>query len=199
MIIGLYRPGTSPLHRLPAGVKLASLGLGVGVLFTLEDPRWLTVAAAVVLALYAVARIPPRAAWAQLRPVLWFAVFLFVVQTLLTDWGSALALVVRLVLAVAVAAVVTLTSKVGAMLDVVERMLGPLRRVGVRPERVGLVLALAIRGVPVVAGVVGTVREAHRARGAGGPPWRLLIPVLVRVLRHADQLADALTARGADD
>lgn len=196
---GLYRPGSTPLHRAPAGLKLALLAVGVTGLLTLDEPRAMAVGAVVVLGLYAVARIPPRMAAAQLRPLLWFAVFLFVVQALLTDWRGALVLVVRLGLAVALAALVTLTTRVSAMLDVVEALLGPLRRFGVRPDRVGLVLALTVRGVPVVAGVVQTVRDAHRARGAAGPPWRLLVPVLVRVLRHADALADALTARGVDE
>lgn len=196
---GLYLPGSTPLHRAPAGLKLAVLAVAVGGLLTLDDPRALAAVAAVVLTLYVVARVPPRTAAAQLRPLLWFAVFLFVVQALLTDWLGAAALVVRLVLAVALAALVTLTTRVSAMLDVVEALLGPLRRFGVRPDRVGLVLALAIRGVPVVAGVVATVRDAHRARGAGGPLWRLFTPVLIRVLRHADALGEALTARGAED
>lgn len=196
---GLYLPRRTPLHRATAGLKLALLAVGVGGLLTLDDLRWLAVAGMFVIGLYAVARVPPRVAAQQLRPLLWFAAFLFVVQTLLTDWLGAAALVLRLVLAVALAALVTLTTRVSAMLDVVEALLGPWRRVGVRPERVGLLLALTIRGIPVVAGVVGTVRDAHRARGAGGPPWRLLVPVLVRVLRQADALSDALIARGADD
>lgn len=198
-MIGLYLPGRTPLHRAPAGLKLALLAVGVGGLLTVDDLWWLAVTGVLVLGLYAVARVPPRVAAQQLPPLLWFAAFLFVVQTLLTDWMGAAALVLRLVLAVALAALVTLTTRVSAMLDVVEALLAPVRRFGVRPERVGLVLALTIRGIPVVAGVVGTVRDAHRARGAGGPPWRLLVPVLVRVLRQADALSDALIARGADD
>lgn len=198
-MIGLYLPGRTPLHRAPAGLKLALLGLGVGGLLALDDLRWLALAGMLVIGLYAVARVPPRVAAQQLRPLLWFAAFLFVVQSLLTDWLGAAALVLRLVLAVALASLVTLTTRVSAMLDVVEVLLGPSRRFGVQPERVGLVLALTIRGVPVVAGVLGTVRDAHRARGAGGPPWRLLVPVLVRVLRQADALSDALIARGVDD
>lgn len=198
-MIGLYRPGSSLLHRAPAGLKLVVLAAAVVALLTVDDPRRLAVAAVVVAVLYAVARIPPRVAAAQLRPMLWFAAFLLVVQTVLTDWTTAVGLVARLVLVVSLAALVTLTTRVTAMLDVVEAGLQPLRHVGVRPRRVGLVLALTIRAVPVIARVVGTVRDAHRARGGSGPPWRLLVPVLVRVLRQADALSEALVARGLDD
>lgn len=197
--IGLYRPGSSALHRLPAGVKLAGLAVGVLLLLRAGRPVTLAVAAAVVVALFAFARVPVVVALAQLRPLLWFAVLLLTVQWLLTDLGTASSLVVRLALTFALAALVTLTTRVTAMLDVLERVLGPLRRFGVSPERVGLVLALTIRGVPVVAAIVVTVRDAQRARGVGGRPWQLLVPVVVRVLRYADALGDALVARGVDD
>ncbi|MEJ7705163.1 MAG: energy-coupling factor transporter transmembrane component T [Geodermatophilaceae bacterium] len=140
-----------------------------------------------------------RLALAQVRPLLWFAVFLLVLQALLTDWQRAVSVVLTLVLGVALAGLVTLTTRVSAMLDVVEALLGPLGRFGVRPDRVGLVLALAVRGVPVIAGIAGTVRDAHRARGSTVAPWAVLVPVVVRVLRHADSLGDALAARGVDD
>ena len=197
--VGLYHPGTSVLHRLPAGAKLAGLAAGITVLLLLEDLRWLGAAATAIVVLHAVARVPARLAIAQVRPLLWFVIFLLAVQLLLTDWQGALSVVLTLVLSVALAGLVTLTTRVSAMLDVVESLLGPLRRVGVRPDRVGLVLALTVRGVPVIAGIAGTVRDAHRARGATLRPWALLVPVLVRVLRHADALGDALAARGADD
>lgn len=197
--LGLYQPGTSVLHRLPAAVKLAGLAVVITGLLVLGDLRWLAPAAAGIAGLYAVARIPARLALAQVRPLLWFGGVLLVVQLLLTDWQHAVAVVLTLVSGVALAGLVTLTTRVGAMLDVVERLLGPLRRVGVRPDRVGLVLALTVRGVPLIAGIAGTVRDAHRARGVTGRPWALLVPVVVRVLRHADTLGDALAARGLDD
>lgn len=195
---GLYHPGTTMLHRLPAGVKLAGLAAGITVVLLL-DRRWLPAAGGGIGILYAAARIPPRLALAQVRPLLWFAVFLLVLQALLTDWQRAVSVVLTLVLGVALAGLVTLTTRVSAMLDVVEALLGPLGRFGVRPDRVGLVLALAVRGVPVIAGIAGTVRDAHRARGSTVAPWAVLVPVVVRVLRHADSLGDALAARGVDD
>ncbi|MBA3524796.1 MAG: energy-coupling factor transporter transmembrane protein EcfT [Geodermatophilaceae bacterium] len=197
--LGLYLPGSSLLHRLPAGVKLSALGVGVLALLWADRPVVLTGAAGLVVTLFAVARVPVSTAVAQLRPLFWFAIVLFGLQLLLTDLPTAAGVITRMVLTVALAALVTLTTRVTAMLDVLERVLGPLRWFGVSPERVGLVLALTIRGVPVVAGIVTTVRDAHRARGAGSWPWQLLVPVLVRVLRYADALGDALVARGFDD
>lgn len=196
---GLYLPGTSALHRAPAAGKLAGLAAAVVVLLALDGLPWLLVAAVVVAGLYALAGVPWRVAGAQLRPLLWFALVVLLLQLVLAGWAVAVATVLTFTLAVALAALVTLTTRVSAMLDVAERGLGPLRRVGVDPARVALVLALAIRGVPLIAGTVRTVREAQQARGITRNPLVLLVPVLVRVLRQADTLGEALAARGVDD
>ena len=62
-----------------------------------------------------------------------------------------------------------------------------------------VLVALGIRCVPVVIGLAEEVRDAQRARGLGASPRAFAVPLLVRSLRHADALGEALTARGADD
>ena len=74
-----------------------------------------------------------------------------------------------------------------------------LRLVRVDPERIGLLLALSIRSVPVVLTMAEQVRDAQRARGLRASPRAYAVPLLIRTLRHADRLGEALIARGADD
>jgi biotin transport system permease protein len=106
---------------------------------------------------------------------------------------------VWLVVAVALAALVTLTTPMTALLDTIERAAQPLRVVGLDARRVGLVVSLAIRSVPVVADLAAEVRDARRARGAEGS-WRAFaVPFVVRSVRHADRLGQALAARGVGD
>jgi biotin transport system permease protein len=85
----------------------------------------------------------------------------------------------------------------------VERVCAPLARVGVSPGRIGLVLAMALRFIPLLAERAARVREAHAARGGSLRGVRgtaaLVVPLLVQVLRLADAVAEALDARGADD
>ncbi|BDZ56033.1 hypothetical protein GCM10025870_31060 [Agromyces marinus] len=104
----------------------------------------------------------------------------------------------RLVIAVALAAVYTLTTTVTATLDAVQLLLRPFAR-WVDPDRIGLALALAIRCVPLLADLVREVLDARRARGAEGSPTAFAVPVMVRTLRTADRLGEALMARGVDD
>ncbi|WP_174188329.1 energy-coupling factor transporter transmembrane component T family protein [Nocardia barduliensis] len=199
-MIGLYRPGNSPLHRMPAGVKLALLLVSiVATTVFVRSPAHVLVATAVVSGLFAAAGIPWRVALEQLRPLVWMVLLIAAFQVLITSPARAAVVCGVLVLSVAPAALFTLTTRVTDMLDAVTRWLGPLRRVGVDPERIGLLLALAIRCVPLLAGIVHDVAEARRARGLQWSMTALVTPVLVRALRTADAMGDALAARGVDD
>jgi biotin transport system permease protein len=198
-MIGLYRPGRSVLHRISAGWKLVGMLLAVTGILLLKAPWQLAIAAAVVGGGYALARIPARVAWEQLWPMRWFIALIVIFQLIFADWERAVMISGTLLLTVAVAALVTLTTRVTAMLDVCQRLLRPLRRVGVDPDRVGLLLALTIRCIPLLVGIVQDVAEARKARGAGFSLRAMAAPAVVRALRSADAMGDALIARGVDD
>jgi biotin transport system permease protein len=199
-MLSLYRPGTSLVHRARAGLKLAALAaLGTG-LFAV--PRIEVVVAALTGVLAAgllVARLPAGVLWAQVRPVWLLLTGLFVFHLLLTDLLTGAVAVLRLLTLVLAAAVVTATTRVTALVAVVEWLLRPLEVVGVRPARVGLMVAMTLRFIPVVAERAARIREAQAARGASGVRLGLLVPLLIQVLQLAATLGEALDARGADD
>jgi biotin transport system permease protein len=197
--LGLYRPGTSLLHRMPAGVKLAGM-VCAGIGSVLLDEVWqVGVALAGVLTAYAVARIPLRTALAQLRPLVWIAGAAAVFHVVVSGWQRAVVVLGVLAVLVLLAALVTLTTRTTAMVDAIVAACRPLRRLGVDPERVGLLLALGVRSVPVVVGLAEEVREAQLARGLTSSPRAFAVPLIVRSLRHADALGEALVARGVED
>jgi biotin transport system permease protein len=199
-MIGVYRPGDSLLHRIPAGAKLVLLLVAiVATTLFVRTPLHVLLAAAVAAGLFAVAKVPWRVALAQLRPLVWMVLLIGAFQVLITSPARAAVVCGVLVVSVALAALFTLTTRVTDMLDAVTRRLGPLRRVGIDPERIGLLLALAIRCVPLLTGIVHDVAEARRARGLQWSMTALVTPVLVRALRTADAMGDALAARGVDD
>ncbi|NLU81445.1 energy-coupling factor transporter transmembrane protein EcfT [Rhodococcus sp. HNM0569] len=185
---------------MPAGVKVAALIAAIVTISVFVRAPWqLVPAAAVVAAAFACAKVPAGVAARQLRPVLWMILVVFVFQLVFTGWARAVVVCGVLLLAVAGAALVTLTTRVSDMLDAVVGVLAPLRRVGVDPERVGLVLAMTIRAVPLLTTVVTRVRDARRARGLGFSLRAFVVPVVVGTLVTADHMGDALAARGVDD
>lgn len=197
--IGLYSPGHSVLHRLPAGWKLAGLLVGTVVLVAVHQLWQLGVAAALVVGLFVISRVPARLVWQQLRPLRWLLLFTVTFQLAVAGWRPAVLLGGELLLAVALAALVTLTTTVTAILDVCRRLLIPLRRLGVDPDRVALVLAMTIRCIPLLVGIVDEVAQARKARGLGFSMLALAAPAVVRSLRTADAMGEALVARGVDD
>jgi biotin transport system permease protein len=129
----------------------------------------------------------------------WIVVLLLPFQWWTAGWRTAVVVVGTLVVAVAAAALVTLTTRVTELLDTLVRLLKPLRLVGVDNERAGLGLALAVRAVPVIASMAHDVSDARRARGLERSVRALAVPLVVRTVRHAERTGDALMARGYDD
>jgi biotin transport system permease protein len=197
--LGTYLPGSSVIHRLPAGAKLIVLALA-GVTSVLVDQAWqVGVGLAAVAVLYAVARLPARALLQQARPVLWLLLLVGAFHVAVDGWERAAVVMGVVVVLVLLAGLVTLTTRTTALLDTLVRILRPLRRAHLDPERVALQLALSIRSVPVVMAIAEEVRDAQRARGLTASPRAYAVPLILRSLRHADELGEALVARGVDD
>jgi biotin transport system permease protein len=192
-------PGRSPLHRAPAGAKLVVLGVGLLVLGLVRTPAVVAVGAATVLVAAAVSGLPWRVRWDLVRPALVLGVLVGALQWWLAGPVVAAVTAGWLVVAVVAAGLVTATTPMQDLLDAVVVAVRPLRRAGVDPDRVALTLALAVSSVPVVTRLAGEVREARRARGAERSVRALAVPLVIRTVRHADRLGEALRARGLDD
>lgn len=195
-----FQPGTSLLHRMPAGVKILLVcALILAISLTVREAWHVLPALGLAVALYAVGRIRPRAAWDQVRPVLPMLVAILALQWIVADLDTALRVSGALLVAVAVAGLVALTTRISDMLDAVTGAAQPLRYAGVSPERVALVLVLTIRAIPLITRQFRQVTEARKARGLGMSIRALVVPTVLGALTTADQLGDALAARGVDD
>jgi len=202
--LALYVPRASPVHRAPAGAKLLALaGLGALVFAVPTLPVAGAALAGVLLVGLLVARLPAGLLARQARAVAVWVVAILAVHALMTDVLTGVETALRLLALVLAAAVVTATTRVTAMVAVVERVCAPLRFVGVRPARVGLVIAMALRFIPLVAERAERIREAQAARGGSTRGLRgmttTVVPLLVQVLQLAHTVSEALDARGADD
>ena len=197
-MLSLYVPGDSVVHRLPAGAKLPILfGASVG-LFAFKDVALHAGELLAVACLFRVAGLQWREALHPLRPVLLFLVPVFLFHVILTDWVLGVETVLRILVLLLLAVLVTLTTKLSDMIDVIERVALPLRHIGVNPSKVGMMLSMAIRFIPLMMREATAILEAQRARGLDRSAIALLVPLLIKTLKMADDLADALEARGYD-
>jgi len=195
VIRAAYRPGASWMHRAPPGAKLAALlVIGTGAVWLASIP-WLLLLLAVALALFPLTGFRLGEAWRQLRPVLPLLLGLTAAQALVASLDVALATALRFAALLLVSSLLTLTTSPAALTQTLIGVLTPLRSFGIDPERVGLAVSLAIRFLPMVGDIADEVREAQRARGSERSVLRLAVPLIVRILRSADEIADAIDAR----
>jgi len=199
-MIGAYVPGDSLVHRAPAGLKLLLLLLvGTASALLLSRPWQVGAALLIVVGSYRLADLSWRAPFGQLRPLLWLLAWVAAFHILNSGWAHAVVIVGTIVLLVLLAGLVTLTTRTSNLAEAVVATVRPLRRLGVDPEHLGLLLALGMRSVPVVIDLAYEVRDAQHARGLSRDPRAFAVPLVVRSLRHAEALGEALVARGVED
>lgn len=192
---GLYSAGHSLIHRLPAGLKLLLLcAAGIG-LFHLGDWRPMLAVLAGSMLLYPLARLPLTVLTRQLYALAWLIVLLAAFQWWIQGWQAAITAAARLATLLLLANLITLTTRTVAIIDALTCALKGLRVVGLNPERISLTISLALRFLPVIIEVTHEVRAAQKARGLEFSLLATAIPVIVRTLKMADDIADAIDAR----
>lgn len=194
-MIQLHRTGSSVLHRLPAGVKLAALTV-IAIVLSAVPHGVVSIAVTLLGAacLFLVAGLPLRVLGAEVWRLRWLIVILGLALWIFVSAETAWINTGRVVALILLASLLTITTRMGDLLAVLRRLLHPLRR-RLDVDAVAMTVSLTIAMIPVVAGFAGDIADAQRARGVR-LGIRGVVPLLVRTLRHADDVGDALVARG---
>ena len=197
---------TNPLVKL--GISLAWL-IGLGLTLDVRPPLILTVV--VLVAGLELGRIPPGALARRLAPLVVAAITIALTNLLfsthnpdpaahellrigplrVTDEAVAAAagLGARVAAIVSVGAVFVLTTDPTRLADAL------VQQARVSPRFAYGFLA-AYQAVPRLASDLASLRDARRLRGLRQLDPSLLVGLLVRAIRHADQLSIAMDARG---
>lgn len=194
-----YQAGDSYLHRARPGWKLLGVLVLTTALVAIPRPVAVGVAALGVVAVALTSGLGLRTLGSLVWPLRWIVLILTPFQVWTAGWERAVVVVGGLVVAIAAAGIVTLTTRVADMMDTIVAVLRPFERLGIDSDRVGLAMALALRSIPVIHRTMGECSEARRARGLERSPRALLVPFVVRTVRHAERVGEALVARGLDD
>ncbi|WP_138274886.1 energy-coupling factor transporter transmembrane component T family protein [Rhodoluna limnophila] len=196
-MFSLYRPGTSILHRINGGPKIVALAIIVLLIsITGRNLVALSVAAIAMVVTYLFAGFGISGFLKDLWQTRWLVLLMVVPQLIFLTLEQTVVNSGRVLISVMFATLLSLTTKTSDMMIAIECVLGPFRRFGVAPEVVALLLSITITTIPVLAGFVNQVRLAQVARGARPRLSRTAVPVLVLALKHADEMADAMAARG---
>jgi biotin transport system permease protein len=132
----------------------------------------------------------------MLRPLWPFIAVLGLWHLWLGEWSAGLLIGGKMIVAVALANLVTMTTRLDDMIGVVERATAPLARFGLKPKVLAVAIALVIRFTPVLMDKAGQLGQAWRARSARRVNWRIVLPISLMALDDADRVAEAIRARG---
>ncbi len=219
--LGFYIPGDSPVHRLDPRVKIISVLVMSIVIFRSGAPSVLPVSL-VLGGLIHLAGIGPAQALRSLRPTAFFFLCIFLLHALFTP-GSVLLqmpgfyisreglatgslLTWKFVCLIVAAMVLTATTLPSELVSGIERLLRPLKFLGVNSHDAAMMISLALRFVPALVGEYERIRTAQAARGMdfkkGGLRGRvrgitsLALPLTVNSFLRAEEIAAAMESRG---
>jgi biotin transport system permease protein len=196
-MISLTSPVETAAHRWPAGLKLGLLCLMTALMFQMQSLDWLCVFLAITTLLYALPGAVFFRTGVQRLIGLWpFAALILVWHVATQDAVAGALIVSRMLTAVALANLVTMTTRLTDMMGVVRWLCTPLRWFGLSTQAVEVAIALVIRFTPVLADKGRILGLAWRARSTRRPGWRIMVPFAVIAIDDAEHVAEALRARG---
>ena len=220
--LGQFVAGNSIVHRLDPRTKIGIMILYIVMTFLVKQLYFLAIPFAFLLMGLLLSRISLRYIWTSLKPVRVLLIFMFVLnliftkgETVLLDlrfWQLTLEailqsvfLTIRIVLLVAGASMLTLTTSPIALTDGIERLLAPLKVLHFPSHELAMMMTIALRFIPTLMDESDKIRNAQMARGADFESGNLikrvkslipiLIPLFVSSFRKADDLAIAMESR----
>ena len=219
--LGQYYPAGSVLHRLDPRVKFIGTMVYIVCLFLVRGVWGYCAAAAFLIFMILLSKVPFRMVLKSLKPVLVILAVTMLFNVFLTpgevlwSWGFlritreglvlAAKMGVRLLLLVAGSSIMTLTTTPNSLTDAMEKIFSFLKVLHVPVHELAMMMSIALRFIPILMEETDKIRKAQMARGAdfetGGLIRRvkamipLLVPLFVSAFRRANDLAMAMEAR----
>ena len=221
--LGQYYAVDSPIHRLDPRVKIVLALLYIVIVFLCSNILSMALLLASAFVIVALSRIPLKIVLKSIKPIIFIIAFTGIINifwtdqgTLLIDWGfikiylegvvNALFLIVRIIMLIIGSSILlTYTTTPIALTDGIERLLSPLKKLGLPVHDFAMIMTIALRFIPTLMEEADKIMSAQKARGADFTNGSLiqrakaLIPILIPLfsssIRHALDLATAMECR----
>lgn len=221
-LVGRYMPGDSVLHLSGPGTKIVLSLLFMASLYSVESYGALLLQLLFITGIAARSGGSPLHLVGAVRPVLCLAAIaavanmFFVKGEPVSGYGIlgdislegihvSIKMLLRLCLMVATTTLLTRTTSPVALTEGLERLLQPLKRVGMPVHETAMMLTIALRFIPTIIDEAEKIVKARRSRcaafGTGNLLEKaqgfipLLTPLFASTLRRGDDLAMAMEAR----
>ena len=224
VVFGQYYPSGSVVHKLNPSVKILLTIAYIVAVFLVQPFHYFgfAVCFVFVLAVTIVAKVPFVKVFRSVRGILFFIILSAILQLVfnktgnvlaefwvikITDYGifNAIYIVLRILLVVIGASLLTYTTSPVEIADGIEVLLFPLKYIKFPVHEFALIMSIALRFIPTLLDETDRIIQAQKARGADFESKNIfkkakalipvLIPLLISSFRRADELADAMDAR----
>jgi len=179
---------------------LVALAAGVRPAFLLRGLKPALPALALIMALQILLSWPGDASAALLR--------LGPIDVTVAELANSARIAARLAALMVTLGLFTATASESQIVHGIEDILAPLSRLGIPAHRLALVVGIAFRFIPILAGEAELIVKAQASRGADfgsgtRNPFRrvkawlpVLVPLMLRALERSESLVEAMEARG---
>lgn len=221
MTLGQYYQTDSVLHRLDPRVKLTGTMVFLLSLFLTDHMAGYLVATVFLGIMIRLSRVPLHFMLRGIKSIVvlmliagCFHLFLTPGETVVSLWklsitkegiGMAVMMTVRLLFLMVGSSIMTLTTTPNHLTDGMESLLSPLKRLHVPVHEISMMMAIALRFIPILMEETDKIMKAQLARGADFESGNLLkrskamipllIPLFISAFRRANDLAMAMEAR----
>ena len=223
--LGQYIPRKSLVHKLDPRVKILAVIAFSIIILRVENSALLLIGITAMLSgLGLLARLLMKDVLHTLKPAIPFFACLFLlyllftpgkplpffpVGSLLISYEGLLLGIVQIwkfLLLLVAASLLTMTTTQAELTGGLERLLRPVKIFGISSHDIAMLIGLALRFIPTLQNEMRNVKDAQLARGADFNSRRLsgkikaagflTLPLLINIVRHSDELVDAMEARG---
>ena len=223
--LGQYMPLDSVVHKMdPRSKIMIMLFLMVAIFIPAGALGYVVIGIFILFSLY-LSKLNIQYALRTMKPMLWMMAFLLVINLLVIKTGTplfsikgftiysdavnqTLYIVVRLMLMVIITTVLTATTKPLDLTLGIEKLLKPFEIIGVPAQIIAMMISIALRFIPTLIEETQRIMNAQASRGVdlenGSIKEKimailsLIVPLFVSAFDRADQLANAMEARGYD-
>ena len=220
--LGQYVAGDSVIHKLDPRTKIAMMILYIAMTFLVREIWYMAIPFVYLVLELILSGISLKYILNSLKPIRFLLILMFLLNLFFTKgetvwldlgfWqltGEAVLqscfLSIRIILLVAGASMLTLTTSPIALTDGLEKLLTPLKIFHFPAHELAMMMTIALRFVPTLMDESEKIRNAQMSRGAdfeSGNVFKrvksmipILIPLFVSSFRKADDLAIAMESR----
>ncbi|MEY8764916.1 MULTISPECIES: energy-coupling factor transporter transmembrane component T family protein [Clostridium] len=221
--IGQYVPGNSFVHKLDPRIKILISLIYIVDLFIVNNFKGYIFIVAFTAISILISKVKLVYIYKGLKPIFILVLITAVLNVFMTSgtnpplfrWkflvvyreGLVMAafMTIRLVFLIVGTSLLTLTTSPIELTDGIEKLLNPMKKIGVPAHELAMMMTIALRFIPTLMDETDKIMKAQMARGADFQSGNIiqrakslvpiLVPLFISSFRRADELAMAMEAR----